>query len=211
MSIINKTQIDTRVILSGTVTTFAIMNLLMMISGGMGLWSFDVDHPTLLTQSFWLWAFTFWILSCFSGAFIAAVTARGNRPTLHAFLNWASVNVIGTFLLPFLTASFFPDTGTTASMQFIFWGAFVANFVAILASLMGARMATSYPISFSTKLDSEEPYLSTKSGGRIRPAVLGILLVTAGLLFENNWWQLGVLILVVVFVEAAMRYSTRPN
>lgn len=42
--------------------------------------------------------------------------------------------------------------------------------------------------------------------GRVRPAVLGVLIVIAGLLIEKSWWQLGVVILIAVFVEASARY-----
>lgn len=46
------------------------------------------------------------------------------------------------------------------------------------------------------------------SQGRIRPVLLGLAVLTVGLLAEKWWWQLGALILIVVFVQALVRYVT---
>jgi hypothetical protein len=45
--------------------------------------------------------------------------------------------------------------------------------------------------------------------GRIRPFVLGLVILVAGLLIQKWWlWQIGLTILIVLFIEAYFRYRT---
>ncbi len=46
------------------------------------------------------------------------------------------------------------------------------------------------------------------TAGKVRPFVLGVLIMLSGLLLEKWWWKVGGIILIVVFVEAAYRYRT---
>jgi predicted RND superfamily exporter protein len=44
--------------------------------------------------------------------------------------------------------------------------------------------------------------------GRIRPLILGILILILGLWMDRWWWRLGALIIVVVAVEGYYRYRS---
>ncbi|MFN8791916.1 MAG: hypothetical protein ACK5Y2_10730 [Bdellovibrionales bacterium] len=44
--------------------------------------------------------------------------------------------------------------------------------------------------------------------GRIRPFVLALIILVAGLLLDNWWWQIGVVIMIVLFFDAVYRYRT---
>jgi hypothetical protein len=46
------------------------------------------------------------------------------------------------------------------------------------------------------------------TSGRVRPVMVAIILIISGLFFDKWWWQLGAIILAVVFVEASIRYRT---
>lgn len=45
-----------------------------------------------------------------------------------------------------------------------------------------------------------------QSSGRIRPFVLALVILVAGLFLEKWWWQIGAVIIIVTFVEAVYRY-----
>ena len=47
-----------------------------------------------------------------------------------------------------------------------------------------------------------------QSSGRIRPFVLALVILIAGLLLQKWWWQIGAVIMIVLFVEAYYRYRT---
>jgi hypothetical protein len=47
-----------------------------------------------------------------------------------------------------------------------------------------------------------------KMSGRARPLVLAITILAAGLLLDKWWWQVGGVLLIVLFVEAFYRYRT---
>lgn len=42
--------------------------------------------------------------------------------------------------------------------------------------------------------------------GRIRPFVLGLTLLILGIVFDKWWWGIGLLIIIVLFIEAYFRY-----
>jgi hypothetical protein len=44
------------------------------------------------------------------------------------------------------------------------------------------------------------------SSGRIRPFVLALIILIAGLLLDKWWWHVGVVIMIVLFVEAFYHY-----
>lgn len=44
--------------------------------------------------------------------------------------------------------------------------------------------------------------------GRIRPFMLGLLILVLGLSMGRWWWQVGLTIIIVVFVDALLRYRT---
>lgn len=50
--------------------------------------------------------------------------------------------------------------------------------------------------------------LSSDHSGRIRPFVLAIVLVLSGVFLKQTWWQIGVVILIAMFVGAYYRYTT---
>lgn len=52
------------------------------------------------------------------------------------------------------------------------------------------------------------PKISRRQIGRVRPVVLGLVLIVAGLLLEQWWWQLGAVLLIAVLVESYFRYVT---
>lgn len=43
--------------------------------------------------------------------------------------------------------------------------------------------------------------------GKVRPVVLGLIVIISGLAFGREWWVWGIVILIAVFIEAAIRYS----
>ncbi len=48
--------------------------------------------------------------------------------------------------------------------------------------------------------------LKRSQRGRVRPFVLGVIILAAGLVLDKWWWQIGGVLLTVVFVEAFYRY-----
>jgi hypothetical protein len=44
------------------------------------------------------------------------------------------------------------------------------------------------------------------SVGRVRPFVLGLLVMIVGVFMEKWWWQLGLMIIIAVFVESYFHY-----
>jgi hypothetical protein len=47
-----------------------------------------------------------------------------------------------------------------------------------------------------------------RESGRIHPFLLGIIVLVAGLLAHQWWWQIGAVIIVAVFVDAYFWYRT---
>ncbi len=45
-----------------------------------------------------------------------------------------------------------------------------------------------------------------KITGRVRPFVIGVLLLISGLLMDKWWWKVGGIILLIIFVQASYRY-----
>lgn len=41
--------------------------------------------------------------------------------------------------------------------------------------------------------------------GRIRPVLMGFLLLIVGLAFDQWWWKVGGIIVIVVFVDSVLR------
>ena len=44
--------------------------------------------------------------------------------------------------------------------------------------------------------------------GRVRPTVLGIIILASGLMLNQWWWQIGAVLLCVVFIEGFYRYRS---
>ncbi|MBL7671758.1 MAG: hypothetical protein JNM39_14825 [Bdellovibrionaceae bacterium] len=55
---------------------------------------------------------------------------------------------------------------------------------------------------------SSKSILYQKRFGRIRPLVLAVIILLAGLLLDKWWWQIGGILVLVIFVEAFYRYRT---
>lgn len=47
-----------------------------------------------------------------------------------------------------------------------------------------------------------------RASGRIRPVVIGLIVLVAGLLMHRWWWEIGAILLIVIFVDAYFRYVT---
>lgn len=59
------------------------------------------------------------------------------------------------------------------------------------------------------KLNSKLKTTSENSkSGRVRPLVLAILILVAGLWMDQWWWEIGLIILIVIAVEGYFRYRT---
>ncbi len=66
---------------------------------------------------------------------------------------------------------------------------------------MGRRLKNSL-------VTSPQNNLKRSQAGRIRPFVLAVIILSAGLLLGKWWWQIGGVLLIVLFVEAFYRYRT---
>ena len=44
--------------------------------------------------------------------------------------------------------------------------------------------------------------------GRIRPFMLAVIIIAAGLSMDQWWWMVGLGIIIVLFIEAYYRYRT---
>ena len=47
-----------------------------------------------------------------------------------------------------------------------------------------------------------------RNSGRVRPLVLALVILVAGLLLDKWWWHVGGVIMIVIFIEAFYRYRT---
>lgn len=47
-----------------------------------------------------------------------------------------------------------------------------------------------------------------KMSGRIRPLGIALIVLIAGLLLDKWWWQLGIVIMIALFIDAYNRYRT---
>lgn len=53
-----------------------------------------------------------------------------------------------------------------------------------------------------------KPIIKKSQFGRVRPLVIALVLIAVGLILDKWWWQIGLTILVVLFVEAFYRYRS---
>jgi hypothetical protein len=47
-----------------------------------------------------------------------------------------------------------------------------------------------------------------QKAGRIRPFVLALIILVSGLILQKSWWQVGLVIMIVLFVQAFYRYRS---
>ncbi len=57
-----------------------------------------------------------------------------------------------------------------------------------------------------TALKQKAKSKTLNNKGRIRPVILGLILIIAGLFLDHLFWQMGVIILIIVFIEGYYHY-----
>ena len=86
--------VDWRAVAVGILSALAFRKLLMLLGGGLGIWSFQVVRTAQLGNGFLLWSLLSLVVSLFLGGYLAAATSPnlGQRESaLLGFLIWASV------------------------------------------------------------------------------------------------------------------------
>lgn len=60
----------------------------------------------------------------------------------------------------------------------------------------------------SDVMSGEKSFFECRKSGRVRPLVLALILLALGLVFDRWMWQIGMILIVVLFVEACFRYRS---
>lgn len=130
-------RLSIRAIFSAVFSTFAVMSLLMLLTGVFRLWMFD---SYIQRESFIAWtvAFTAWAFSTYVGGYIASIVSRSvteRDGKLHGFITWATVSILGCLLFGFMT--FDPFESLQLAPPFLLLGVFLAGAFALGTALLG--------------------------------------------------------------------------
>lgn len=128
-------RLSSRAVLAGTISTFALMILFMILAAAFGLWSFNLSDLRRAGVGFWLWGFSAWILSLYISSYVTAIASRSitrRDGALHGFIIWATVSVFGGIFLGAIDASAFRSMTPT-----MFWLTFFADLIALGAAVYG--------------------------------------------------------------------------
>ncbi|MFZ3230214.1 MAG: hypothetical protein WA160_08415 [Pseudobdellovibrio sp.] len=66
-----------------------------------------------------------------------------------------------------------------------------------------------YISSLLNKFSHDEKNIFTNIVGRVRPLVLGFLILFTGLILDKWWWKIGGVVVIVVFVESIYHYRAK--
>ncbi len=47
-----------------------------------------------------------------------------------------------------------------------------------------------------------------QKSGRIRPFLLALIILITGLWLDKWWWQIGMITIIIIFIESCYRYQT---
>jgi hypothetical protein len=133
-------RLSARAIAAGVVSVFALMILFMLLAAALGFWNFDVTEIDSLGTGFWLWSFAAWIVSNYLGAYTASIASRSTESSngmLQGFVIWASVSVIGMVFIGIVSGSIFSGVLLPAPSEFVLWGAFACDFIALGSAFRG--------------------------------------------------------------------------
>lgn len=128
-------RLSARAIIAGTLSTFALMILLMILAGGFGLWTFNLSELSQASTAFWIWSFAAWTISLYISGFVASISSRSitrRDGALHGFVTWTSACVLGCLFLA-VAAGGMLSTMTIPQ----FWGSFVGDAIALSAAVLG--------------------------------------------------------------------------
>jgi hypothetical protein len=50
--------------------------------------------------------------------------------------------------------------------------------------------------------------LSKSNRGRVNLLIVALIIIVSGLIMNKSWWQVGFVILIVLFVNAYIKYTT---
>ncbi|MBK8204954.1 MAG: hypothetical protein IPK68_22520 [Bdellovibrionales bacterium] len=128
-------RLSARAIVAGTLSTFALMILLMILAGGFGLWTFNFSELSQASTAFWVWAFVAWTISLYISGYVASISSRSitrRDGALHGFITWASACVLGCLFLAVAAGSMLATMTPT-----MFWGSFLGDAIALGAAVLG--------------------------------------------------------------------------
>lgn len=157
-------RLSARAIIAGTLSTFALMILLMILAGGFGLWTFNLSELSQASTTFWVWAFLAWTISLYISGFVASISSRSvtrRDGALHGFITWASACVLGCIFLAVTAGSMF----TTMTIP-QFWGSFVGDTIALGAAVLGGIQSSKGELKAEDREEKEFAAHQTK----LRPA-----------------------------------------
>src|ERR1700722_9413533 len=136
-------NIDLRAVAIGVLATMAFRKLLMLLGGGLGIWSLQAGR---VSPAFFLWSLVALTISQFLAGYLAAATgpnASERESALLGFTIWASVLAVRIIFLSLNTRGFsvfFVSGGTLAPrLALTFVGELVALCLAMLGAIQGRR------------------------------------------------------------------------
>lgn len=209
---------------AGAVLTLALMFMLMSLAAALGFWNYRPDDLPVPERQFWTVASLAWMTSVFVGSIFVAVVARSQQMKdgiINAIAVWAASYLFfgGVSLAAAnmhrnsLSIWAIPETS-------IYWQCFVGDAAAFFLAVAGAVVGTAFERGYFRikKKTEEKKYYSysqatlespsLKKTGRIRLFILAALLLLSGIQLNKWWSQVGLIILVIMFVESFFYYKS---
>lgn len=154
---VGSARFSLRAVLAGTLVSLAILWVLMVVAGALGLWRLgivDAEAVSRMNVGLGIWAALAWPLAVMLGAFTTSALAGPGSPrdgALHGFVTWASTcvtaGVLGCVWFMSAAAIGVVDLGFYEALDssLLMWGMLASEALAIGASLLGGRAGAAVP------------------------------------------------------------------